>query len=97
FVQLEKQIMQETRDELGRAGMDTVKMAGAAVGALLLAIIIGAYYLIRSIVQPLQQATTLAGRIAEGDLSQRETITRADEFGELLHSLYAMSDSLGRM
>ncbi len=97
FVQLEKQIMQETRDELGRAGMDTVKMAGAAVGALLLAIIIGAYYLIRSIVQPLQQATTLAGRIAEGDLSQRETITRGDEFGELLHSLYAMSDSLGRM
>ncbi len=97
FVQLEKQIMQETRDELGRAGMDTVKMAGAAVGALLLAIIIGAYYLIRSIVQPLQQATTLAGRIAEGDLSQRETITRADEFGELLYSLYAMSDSLGRM
>ena len=67
------------------------------MGALLLAIIVGAYYLIRSIVLPLQQATALAGCIAEGDLSQRETITRADEFGELLHSLYAMSDSLGRM
>ena len=97
FVLLEKQIMLETREQLGRDGMTTVKMAGGAVGALLLAIIVGAYYLIRSIVQPLHQATALAGRIAEGDLSQRETITRADEFGELLHSLYAMSDSLGRM
>ncbi len=95
FVQLEKQIMLETREQLGRDGMTTVKIAAVAVGSVLLAIIIGAYYLIRSIVQPLQQANTLAGRIAEGDLSQRETITRGDEFGELLHSLYAMSDSLG--
>ena len=97
FVQLEKQIMLETREQLGRDGMTTVKIAAVAVGSVLLAIIIGAYYLIRSIVQPLQQANTLAGRIAEGDLSQRETITRGDEFGELLRSLYAMSDSLGRM
>ncbi len=94
FVALEKQIMQETRDELSRTGTDTVKMAGAAVAALLLAIIFGAYYLIRSISQPLEQANVLAAHIAEGDLSQQETITRGDEFGELLRSLYAMSASL---
>ena len=97
FVDLEKQIMQETRDTLAQAGMDTVKIAAAAVGALLLAIIVGAFYLIRSISQPLEQANALAGRIAEGDLSHSETVTRGDEFGELLRSLYIMSDSLGRM
>ncbi|UCV00687.1 methyl-accepting chemotaxis protein [Acidovorax radicis] len=97
FVELEKQIMQETRNTLAQAGMDTVKIAAAAVGALLLAIIVGAFYLIRSIAQPLEQANALAGRIAEGDLSHTETITRGDEFGELLRSLYIMSDSLGRM
>ena len=97
FVDLEKQIMQETRGTLAKTGMDTVKIAAAAVGALLLAIIVGAFYLIRSIAQPLEQANALAGRIAEGDLSHSETITRGDEFGELLRSLYIMSDSLGRM
>ncbi len=94
FVQLEKQIMQETRDELGRASMNTVKLAALAVGLLLLGIVAGAYYLIRSIAQPLQQANALAAHIAGGDLSQRETIARGDEFGDLLRSLYAMSASL---
>ena len=54
----------------------------------------GAYYLIRSIAQPLQQANALAAVIAGGDLSQRVTIARGDEFGDLLRSLYAMSASL---
>ena len=94
FVQLEKQIMQETRDELGHASMNTVKLAALAVGLLLLGIVVGAYYLIRSIAQPLQQANALAAHIAGGDLSQRETIARGDEFGDLLRSLYAMSASL---
>ena len=94
FVQLEKQLMQETRDELGRQGMNTVKLAALAVGLLVLGIVVGAYYLIRSIAQPLQQANALAAVIAGGDLSQRVTIARGDEFGDLLRSLYAMSASL---
>ena len=97
FVLLEKQIMQETRDAVGQASMQTVKIAAVSVGAVLLAISLGAFYLIRSIAQPLQKANALAVRIAQGDLSQKETITRGDEFGDLLRSLYAMSDSLGSM
>ncbi|MBY0409281.1 MAG: HAMP domain-containing protein, partial [Burkholderiaceae bacterium] len=97
FVLLEKQIIQETRDAVVRAGAQTVNIAAMSVGGVLLAIIVGAFYLIRSIAQPLQQANSLAERIAQGDLSQKETITRGDEFGDLLRSLYAMSDALGGM
>ena len=64
---------------------------------MLLAIIVGAYYLIGNIQRPLAQASGLAERIAGGDLSMQETVTRGDEFGDLLRSLYAMSHALGRM
>lgn len=97
FVLLEKQIMQETRDALAQASKQTVKIASIAVGVVLLVIILGAFYLIRSIAQPLRQASALAERIAQGDLSHKATITRGDEFGDLLRSLYAMSDALAGM
>ena len=68
-----------------------------AVAALLAAIIAGAYYLIGSIQRPLAQANDLAAKIAAGDLSEQGAVTRGDEFGDLLRSQYAMSESLGRM
>ena len=95
FVQLEKQIMLETREQLGRTvdhGQDRSRGGGFGVAR---------HHLRGVLPDPQHRAAAanqhLAGRIAEGDLSQRETITRGDEFGELLRSLYAMSDSLGRM
>lgn len=97
FVDIEHQLVDETREEVSRASLDTVRMEALAVGIVLLAIIIGAYFLIRSFKAPLKQANELAASIAGGDLSQREEVRRGDEFGELLHSLYAMSDSLSNM
>ncbi len=94
FLLLEKALMRETRDELGRIGMQTVKWAGLAVGLLLLGIIVGAAFLIRSIKHPLMQAKELAAHIAAGDLSHHQDVQRRDEFGDLLRSLYAMSGSL---
>ncbi|MFX6027890.1 HAMP domain-containing protein, partial [Acinetobacter baumannii] len=73
--------------------------AAAAVGVLLLCIVIGAHFLIASIRRPLAQARELAERIAAGDLraaAQGQT-QRADEFGDLLRSLQAMSESLSGM
>ena len=97
FVQMQQQTAQTTLAEMTASRMLTVKMAAVAVGALLLAIIGGAYFLIRSIEQPLAQANDLAARIAAGDLSMQATVTRGDEFGDLLRSQYAMSDALGRV
>ncbi|PUA99620.1 methyl-accepting chemotaxis protein [Acidovorax sp. 107] len=97
FVQQQQQTAAAKQQEMAASRMLTVKFAAVAVGLLLLAIIVGAYYLIGSIQRPLAQANGLAERIAGGDLSLQEAVTRGDEFGDLLRSLYAMSNALGRM
>ena len=97
FVKQQQETAAASQAEMGASRMLTVKIAAVAVGVLLLAIIVGAYYLIGSIQRPLEQASGLAERIASGDLSMQESVTRGDEFGDLLRSLYTMSDALGRM
>ena len=97
FVQQQQQTAEVRQREMAVSRMLTVKIAAVAVGLLLLAIIVGAYYLIGSIQRPLEQASGLAERIAGGDLSMQESVTRGDEFGDLLRSLYTMSSALGRM
>ncbi|MFN4118366.1 methyl-accepting chemotaxis protein [Acidovorax sp.] len=97
FVQQQQKNAEDTQKAMAAERMLTVKIAAVAVGLLLLAIIVGAYYLIGSIQRPLEQAHGLAERIAGGDLSAQESVTRGDEFGDLLRSLYTMSSALGRM
>ena len=97
FVQMQQQTAQTNLADMAASRMLTVQIVAVAVAALLLAIIGGAHFLIRSIQQPLAQANDLASRIAAGDLSMQATITRGDEFGDLLRSQYAMSDALGRV
>ncbi|MES2613612.1 MAG: methyl-accepting chemotaxis protein [Pseudomonadota bacterium] len=97
FVELQQKTAQTRLAEMAESRMLTVKIAAVAVAALLAAIIAGAYYLIGSIQRPLAQANDLAAKIAAGDLSEQGSVTRGDEFGDLLRSQYAMSDSLGRM
>ncbi len=97
FVQQQQQNAEDTQKAMAAERMLTVKIAAVAVALLLLAIIVGAYYLIGSIQRPLEQAHGLAERIAGGDLSAQESVTRGDEFGDLLRSLYTMSSALGRM
>jgi methyl-accepting chemotaxis protein len=97
FVELQQKTAQTRLAEMGESRMLTVKIAAVAVAVLLAAIIAGAYYLIGHIQRPLAQANDLAAKIAAGDLSEQGSVTRGDEFGDLLRSQYAMSDSLGRM
>jgi methyl-accepting chemotaxis protein len=65
--------------------------------ALVVAIVLGAHWLINSIRQPLAQANAIAERIAAGDLSQQVGVSRSDEFGQLLLSLRNMNQALGGM
>ncbi|WP_298207946.1 methyl-accepting chemotaxis protein [Acidovorax sp.] len=97
FVQQQRQGAEDLQKRMAAERLFTVKIAATAVGLLLLAIIVGAYYLIDSIRRPLAQANELAERIAGGDLSMQGAVTRGDEFGDLLRSLYGMSGALGRM
>ncbi|MBY0453834.1 MAG: MCP four helix bundle domain-containing protein [Burkholderiaceae bacterium] len=82
--------MHEDRDS-------TFKFIGFFVCLLISCIFIGAIFLIKSINTPMVQANNLAARIAQGDLSASIDTTRGDEFGDLMRSLEAMNNSLGRM
>ena len=97
FVKMQQQSSLERQQVLAGDRMMTVQLAGGMVVLVLLCIGLGAYYLIGSIQRPLAEAGALAQRIAGGDLSAQENVTRSDEFGDLLRALYAMSESLGRM
>ena len=97
FVDLQQKYAIQRQSELGSDRMRTVQLAGVMVALVLAGIGLGAFFLIRSIQQPLAQAQTLAQRIAAGDLSSQEAVVRGDEFGDLLRALNSMSESLGRM
>ena len=96
FVTLQHQHARESQQRIAESRLLTVKVAAVCIAIIVLAILWGAYGLIRSIVQPLGQANRLAARIAEGDLSTTLETDRQDEFGELLRSLVAMSQSLAK-
>jgi len=97
FVQLQKQEALNSQTEMAAMRLETVKLAGAAVLVLLLAIAVGAYFLIRSMRTPLQQAQAMAERIAQGDLSLGDKVGRGDEFGDLLRTLQTMCQALNDM
>ncbi|TSE20881.1 Methyl-accepting chemotaxis protein I [Tepidimonas alkaliphilus] len=62
-----------------------------------LALVVGtlvAVSLTRGITRPLREAVTVAGAIAQGDLTQRLHTGRGDEVGELLRALEAMQSAL---
>ncbi|MBV5290991.1 MAG: MCP four helix bundle domain-containing protein [Curvibacter lanceolatus] len=96
FVTLQHQHAQASQQRIGESRLFTVKVAAVCIALIVIAILWGAYGLIRSIVKPLSQANRLAARIAEGDLSSTLETDRQDEFGELLRSLVAMSQSLAQ-
>ncbi|MCX7277908.1 MAG: methyl-accepting chemotaxis protein [Burkholderiales bacterium] len=97
FVEMQEQslLKSEADAKAERALLFNVISLGLAV--LVFGVLAGAYWLIRSIQQPLQQANTVAAQIAEGDLSMQLQSVRKDEFGDLLRSLGSMSGALGRM
>jgi methyl-accepting chemotaxis protein-1 (serine sensor receptor) len=68
-----------------------------AIG-LFIAVLLGAglltVWLARSITRPLQEAVTIAGSVAAGDLTQHIEADRKDEVGMLMASLKHMQESL---
>jgi len=68
-------------------------MISAIVVAVLLACA-GAVYLVRAISRPLDQAVSVARRVADGDLTARIEVDSRNEFGQLLSALRDMNTSL---
>jgi methyl-accepting chemotaxis protein len=97
FVAIQDASNQSMQAEYEQRGQMVVIQAGSAVAIVMLGILVGAGFLIRSIKRPLLEANKLASRIAQGDLCADVDESRADEFGDLMRSLAAMNGSLGRM
>ena len=97
FVKMQEQAAADAEAESIAARAVTRQASIAAVVLIVLALLGGAWWLIRSIQRPLSEANRVAARIAEGDLSHTVVTARQDEFGDLLRSLMHMSQSLGRM
>jgi methyl-accepting chemotaxis protein len=97
FVAMQEQNYETTRAHYVQLDKNVALIAAVLMLLLLLAIVLGAAWLIRTIHQPLAQANDLAARIAKGDLSTKVDTSRTDEFGDLMRSLGSMSESLGQM
>ncbi len=97
LVDQEEKTMASFLEETAQARHSLAWILAGSFAALFGAVLIGSVWMIRSIRQPLVQANALAARIAEGDLSMQIDTSRGDEFGDLMKSLAAMNQSLGRM
>jgi len=97
FVELQDQASDAMRLQFERESGKLIFASALSLIVMILGILIGAGFLIRSIRQPLLQANDLAARIAQGDLSCHIDESRADEFGDLMRSLSGMNRSLGLM
>jgi len=80
--------------EIAKSRQSITATAAVMVLVVMVAVSIGAHFLIRSIKTPLAQAMEAASRIAEGDLRVKIHTQRTDEFGQLMQTMQRMADSL---
>ena len=97
FVQMQRDATQVWQQAQAQARMHTAQITAAAILALVLLIVLAAFWFIGGMQRSLAQATQWAERIAQGNLSATERVTRGDEFGDLLRSLQTMASALGRV
>ena len=73
----------------------TTRLIATGVGLLAaLLALVAAFWLVRSITQPLAQAVEFADAVAQGDLTQNIDATGRDEISSLMRSLSSMERSL---
>ncbi len=97
FVAMQEKSYEATRANYAERAKGLIMLASGLMLLLVLGILVGAGWLIRSIRQPLATANELAAKIAEGDLSMSIDTSRGDEFGDLMKSLARMNTSLAQM
>jgi len=97
FVALQEQSFDATRAVYAQRARELIFLASSLMLLLVIGILAGTGWLLRSIRQPLLAANELAARISQGDLSISIDISRGDEFGDLMKSLASMNASLGQM
>lgn len=96
-----RELLQYNQEQSDEAALRSDDAASSAFNGVILAVLLAAVVtvilamlLTRSIVQPLNQAVSLAERVAEGDLTQRIEVVGRDEPARLLTALRAMQENL---
>ena len=97
FASLQDEEASRIRDQVAASRKAITGMAAIMVLGVLVAVAVGAHFLIRSIKQPLAEAIAAASRIADGDLRVDIQVTRRDEFGALMAAMQGMAQSLSRL
>lgn len=92
-----KAVQQRSREEMSLMKADAraslVTMVVAFAGAMLAGLLC-AWFVTRSITRPVGDLVTYADRLARGDFSARVSITSADEIGQLQHAFERMTSAL---
>ena len=97
LVDLVKLQVREAKSEYDRANRVEQRMEWFSLLATLFALVLGAWlawWITRSITQPVGQALKLAEAVAAGDLSTQIQAQGRDEVAQLLRALSTMNDSL---
>ncbi len=97
FVALQDKLKADEQQVLNAQRSSAVTIAWSVTVAIVLLLLLGAAWLVKSIQSPLQLALQLTQRIAEGDLTARATSDSRDEFGQLLQALDRMAMELRRL
>ena len=87
---------QNVRNSLAAYEQSRRVIAGAIVGGLVLALVVG-LFLAGRITRPVLESVAVAERIARGDLRQVVAVTAKDEVGRLQVAMRSMSDELTRI
>jgi methyl-accepting chemotaxis protein len=94
LVKLEQSQIQRDLDDFARSGHRTTLATIAICGVAMLLAVLVAWRLNRSITRPLNEAVSLASRVAAGDLTAHITTGGRDETGQLLSALGSMNRNL---
>jgi len=94
LVQLQQQQIQQDLNAFAISSQRTTLVTVIICAAAMFLAALVAWRLNRSITGPLNQAVTLASRVAAGDLTAQIEVGGADETGQLLSALRSMNQSL---
>ena len=97
FVALQRVQAEHAFDEIDARRGKTLNIAVSMLTVVVIGLALGTRWLVRSIREPLAEASDMAKRIAGGDLSALAKQRGRDEFGSLLDSLNAMATQLKRV
>jgi len=94
LVKLEQGQIQRDLDDFAQSGHRTTLATIAICAVAMLLAVLVAWRLNRSITRPLNEAVSLASRVAAGDLTAHIAAGGRDETGQLLNALGSMNQSL---